>query len=94
MEDNCFQLPVPREPRTAGRHRVGLGRLQRATASSLLVYLAVACSVGGLLLYNYGLRRVASSVAVSILNLVPVFGAIGAVVINGESNRLAQVRAA
>jgi hypothetical protein len=33
----------------------------------------------------------ASSVAVNILNLVPVFGVIGAVVINGESIRLAQV---
>ncbi|MER5309306.1 DMT family transporter [Streptomyces sp. NPDC002773] len=66
-------------------------RLPDATASSLLVYLAVGCSVGGFLLYNYGLRRMASSVAVNILNLVPVFGVIGAVVINGESIRLAQV---
>ncbi|MFD8214490.1 EamA family transporter [Streptomyces sp. NPDC059697] len=49
----------------------------------LLVHLAVACSVGGFLLCNYGLRRMASSVAVNILNLVPVFGVIGAVVING-----------
>ncbi len=56
-----------------------------ATASSLIVYLAVACSVGGFLLYNYGLRRMASSVAVNILNLVPVFGVAGAVVLNGES---------
>ncbi|SOR84400.1 putative inner membrane transporter yiJE [Streptomyces chartreusis NRRL 3882] len=66
-------------------------RMPGATASSLLAYLAVACSVGGFLLYNYGLRRMASSVAVNILNLVPVFGVIGAVVINGESIRLAQV---
>ncbi|MET9527055.1 DMT family transporter [Streptomyces coeruleorubidus] len=66
-------------------------RMPGPTASSLLVYLAVACSVGGFLLYNYGLRRMASSVAVNILNLVPVFGVIGAVVINGESIRLAQV---
>lgn len=66
-------------------------RLPGATASSLLVYLAVACSVGGFLLYNYGLRRMASSVAVNILNLVPVFGVLGAVVINGESIRIAQV---
>ncbi|MFF5979309.1 DMT family transporter [Streptomyces olindensis] len=66
-------------------------RMPDATASSLLAYLAVACSVGGFLLYNYGLRRMTSSVAVNILNLVPVFGVIGAVVINGESIRLAQV---
>ncbi|MEU6914327.1 DMT family transporter [Streptomyces olindensis] len=66
-------------------------RMPDATASSLLAYLAVACSVGGFLLYNYGLRRMTSSVAVNILNLVPVFGVIGAVVINGELIRLAQV---
>ncbi|MFC8954273.1 DMT family transporter [Streptomyces sp. NPDC057101] len=66
-------------------------RMPDATASALLVYLAVGCSVGGFLLYNYGLRRMASSVAVNILNLVPVFGVIGAVVINGESVRLAQL---
>ncbi|BFO18227.1 DMT family transporter [Streptomyces sp. KM77-8] len=65
-------------------------RMPGVTASWLLIYLAVACSVGGFLLYNYGLRRMASSVAVNILNLVPVFGVIGAVVINGESIRLAQ----
>ncbi|MEU1663893.1 DMT family transporter [Streptomyces sparsogenes] len=70
---------------------VGDWRMPGATASSLLIYLAVACSVGGFLLYNYGLRRMASSVAVNILNLVPVFGVIGAVVINGESIRPAQV---
>ncbi|ANH92625.1 MULTISPECIES: DMT family transporter [unclassified Streptomyces] len=61
------------------------------SASLLLVYLAVACSVGGFLLYNYGLRRMTSSVAVNILNLVPVFGVLGAVVINGETVRLGQV---
>ena len=66
-------------------------RIPGPTVSTLLVYLAVACSVGGFLLYNYGLRRMPSSVAVNILNLVPVFGVIGAVVINGESVRLAQV---
>ncbi|MFD8542530.1 DMT family transporter [Streptomyces sp. NPDC059649] len=66
-------------------------RIPSASGSSLLVYLAVACSVGGFLLYNYGLRRMASSVAVNILNLVPVFGVLGAVVINGESIRIAQV---
>ncbi|MEU0298095.1 DMT family transporter [Streptomyces sp. NPDC006175] len=65
-------------------------RVPDVTASLLLVHLAVACSVGGFLLYNYGLNRMASSVAVNILNLVPVFGVIGAVVINGESVRPAQ----
>ncbi|RSS50431.1 DMT family transporter [Streptomyces sp. WAC01280] len=65
-------------------------RMPDATASALLVYLAVACSVGGFLLYNHGLRTMTSSVAVNILNLVPVFGVAGAVVINGESIRPAQ----
>ncbi|MDQ0813632.1 drug/metabolite transporter (DMT)-like permease [Streptomyces sp. B3I7] len=64
--------------------------LPDATASALVVHLAVACSVGGFLLYNYGLRRMPSSVAVNILNLVPVFGVAGAVVLNGESIHLAQ----
>lgn len=68
----------------------GEWRVPDATASSLLVYLAVACSVGGFLLYNHGLRAMPSSVAVNILNLVPVFGVLGAVVINGESIRPAQ----
>ncbi|MFD3661927.1 DMT family transporter [Streptomyces sp. NPDC058659] len=65
-------------------------RMPDATASALLLYLAVACSVGGFLLYNHGLRRMASSVAVNILNLVPVFGVLSAVLINGESIRPAQ----
>lgn len=69
---------------------VGDWRIPDATTSSLLVYLAVACSVGGFLLYNYGLRAMPSSVAVNILNLVPIFGVLGAVVINGESIRPAQ----
>ncbi|MEV6335893.1 DMT family transporter [Nocardia vinacea] len=70
---------------------IGDWRVPDATASVLLAYLAVACSVGGFLLYNYGLRRMASSVAVNILNLVPVFGVLGAVGINGETVRIGQV---
>lgn len=70
---------------------VGDWQMPGVTASALLVYLAVACSVGGFLLYNYGLSRMTSSVAVNILNLVPVFGVLGAVMINGETVRLPQV---
>ncbi|MET8676616.1 DMT family transporter [Streptomyces sp. NPDC004647] len=66
-------------------------RMPSAGSSALLAYLAVACSVGGFLLYNYGLRRMKSSVAVNILNLVPVFGVLGAVVINGERVQAAQL---
>ncbi|WP_406458597.1 DMT family transporter [Streptomyces sp. NBC_00876] len=68
----------------------GEWRVPDASASVMLVYLAVACSVGGFLLYNYGLRRMTSSVAVNILNLVPVFGVLGAVVINKETVQLTQ----
>lgn len=66
-------------------------RMPSVTSSALLGYLAVACSVGGFLLYNYGLRRMTSSVAVNVLNLVPVFGVLGAVTINGETVRAPQV---
>ena len=58
---------------------------------ALLAYLALACSVGGFLLYNQGLRRMSSSTAVNILNLVPVFGVLGAVLIDGERLELVQV---
>ncbi|MCE5193330.1 MAG: EamA family transporter [Candidatus Cryosericum sp.] len=37
-------------------------------------YLAVFCSVGGYSLYNYGVAGMASTQAVNILNLIPVFG--------------------
>jgi drug/metabolite transporter (DMT)-like permease len=69
---------------------VGEWRMPGAVSGTLLAYLAVACSVGAFLLYNHGLRRLPSSVAVNVLNLVPVFGVLGAVLINGESIRLAQ----
>ncbi|WP_078876451.1 DMT family transporter [Streptomyces sp. 150FB] len=60
------------------------------TSAALLVYLAVGCSVAGFLLYNYGLQALKSSVAVNILNLVPAFGVLGAVLIDGESVQLTQ----
>jgi drug/metabolite transporter (DMT)-like permease len=41
-----------------------------------LLYLGVFCSVIAFLLYAYGLRRLASSSAVTLMNLVPVFGVI------------------
>ncbi|WP_225849104.1 DMT family transporter [Streptomyces sp. HPF1205] len=51
----------------------------------LVAYLAGVCSIGGFLCYNLGLRRVSSTTAVTVLNLVPVFGSVSAVVIAGES---------
>jgi len=57
----------------------------------LLVYLAAACSVGGFLLYNYGLRTMSSSAAVNVMNIVPVCGVLSAVLIDGERVSLPQV---
>ncbi|KAB8171004.1 EamA family transporter [Streptomyces sp. 3MP-14] len=51
----------------------------------MLAFLAGACSIAAFVLYNYGLRDVTSSTAVNILNLVPVFGLVSAVVVTGES---------
>ncbi|HWE89435.1 MAG TPA: DMT family transporter [Pseudonocardiaceae bacterium] len=50
-----------------------------------LGYLAVLCSVVAFALYNFGLERVPSSVAVNLLNIVPVAGLVWAVVLAGES---------
>jgi drug/metabolite transporter (DMT)-like permease len=47
-------------------------------------FLAVFCSVVAFLLYNFGLRTLAPSVAVNLLNIVPVTGLIWAVVLAGE----------
>ncbi|HBE79051.1 MAG TPA: EamA family transporter [Firmicutes bacterium] len=55
---------------------------QIPTTDSLgaLFYLGVFCSVIAFLLYAYGLKRLASSTAVTLMNLVPVFGVIFAVI--------------
>ncbi|MEU6816838.1 DMT family transporter [Streptomyces sp. NPDC046860] len=56
-----------------------------AADAGLLAFLAVMCSIAAFVLYNYGLREVTSSTAVNVLNLVPVFGLVSAVVVTGES---------
>lgn len=50
-----------------------------------LGYLAALCSIAAFLLYNMGLQAVPAATAVNILNLVPVFGLIAAVVVADES---------
>ena len=50
-----------------------------------VIYLAVFCSVGGYSLYNYGVARMASTQAVNILNLVPVFGVLTSWVVLHET---------
>lgn len=54
-------------------------------------FLAALCSVAAFLLYNYGLRRLEPSVAVNLLNIVPVAGLGWAVLLAGESLNLLQV---
>lgn len=56
-----------------------------------LGYLAAFCSVTAFLLYNLGLKTIPSATAVNILNLVPVFGLVAAVVVAGESITWAQI---
>lgn len=51
----------------------------------MLLYLGVLCSVVGFLCYNYGLRKLSAGTAVSLANLVPVFGVLSSVVVLGES---------
>lgn len=48
-------------------------------------FLAVFCSVAAFLLYNHGLRGLEPSVAVNLLNVVPVAGLGWAVVLAGET---------
>ncbi|WP_410617013.1 DMT family transporter [Amycolatopsis sp. lyj-109] len=56
-----------------------------------IAFLAGLCSVAGFLLYNHGLRRLEASVAVNLLNVVPVAGLGWAVVLAGERLTLVQV---
>lgn len=61
------------------------------TAAFALVYLAIGCSILGYVLYNWGLEDLSASTAVSLMNLVPVFGLFFAWLILGESISLVQI---
>lgn len=50
-----------------------------------IVFLAALCSVAAFLLYNYGLGRLVPSVAVNLLNIVPVAGLGWAVLLADET---------
>jgi len=57
----------------------------------MLLYLGTFCSVIAFLLYNYGLRQLSSSTAVTLMNLVPVFGVLFSVLLlheNVQANQL------
>jgi len=62
-----------------------------ATAVWAVIYLAVFCSVGGYSLYNYGVAGMASTQAVSILNLIPVFGVLTSWVVLHETVTIMQL---
>lgn len=62
------------------------------TSWALVAYLALGCSALAFLLYTFGLTRMRPAQAVMILNLVPVFGVVWAVLVAGE--QLTWVRAA
>lgn len=54
-------------------------------------FLAVFCSVVAFLLYNYGLTALPPSVAINLLNIVPVAGLFWAVILADENLSMAQV---
>lgn len=56
-----------------------------------LFYLGVTCSVAAFLLYNFGLRKLSPSSAVSMANLVPIFGAVISFVLLHEVLTLRQL---
>lgn len=68
-------------------------RWQAPSGGSLLAvtYLGVFCSVLAFLLYAHGLRGVGAGTAVGLMNLVPVFGLILAVLVLAEPIRTIQV---
>ncbi|AKO93666.1 DMT family transporter [Priestia filamentosa] len=57
----------------------------------VLLYLGIFCSVVAFLLYNYSLRKLSSSSAVTLMNLVPIFGVIFSVIVLHEVVRTAQI---
>jgi drug/metabolite transporter (DMT)-like permease len=66
---------------------------QPLSAAGLLgaLYLGVFCSVGAFLLYGYGLKSLQPGLAVNLLNLVPVFGLLFAVLLLQEKIGLVQI---
>ncbi len=56
-----------------------------------VLYLSAGCSVGALLLYNYGLKRLPASHASSLMNVMPVFGIILSAIILHENITLNQM---
>lgn len=66
-------------------------RMPTPGSFAVLMYLGILCSVAAYMLYNYGLRRLSASTAVTLINLVPVFGVLLSVLILGETVRKEQL---
>ena len=61
------------------------------TSLGALLYLSVGCSVAAFFFYNIGLKKLSVSTSISLMNLVPVFGLILAVVILHEAITVKQI---
>lgn len=58
---------------------------------AIVLYLGTFCSVAAFMFFNYGLRKLTAGAAVSLTNLVPVFGVLFSVIILGEKVGLLQL---
>lgn len=56
-----------------------------------MIYLSLGCSVGAFLLYNWGLRKLSAATAVSLMNLVPVFGLLLSALLLKETITITQI---
>lgn len=62
-----------------------------ATTLASLLYLGLFCSVAAYLLYNHSLRRLSAGAAVTLMNLVPVFGVALSVLVLDERLHATQI---
>ncbi len=56
-----------------------------------MLFLTAGCSVAAYSIYNHGLRRISAASAVSIMNLMPIFGLLFSHVLLGEVITLRQI---
>jgi len=72
---------------------IEINKWQSIKSSGLLgaLYLGLFCSVGAFLLYGYGLKSLQPGLAVILLNLVPIFGLVFAVIFLHERISLLQL---
>lgn len=61
------------------------------TSFLVLLYLGIFCSVAAFLLYNFGLRKLSPTSAVTLLNLVPVLGVLSSVIFLREVVQINQL---